>query len=212
MYGSRGPALFIILFVFIYFIIRFLNSNKKIKHLKILFPLLIIIILFSEDILIFVNNILNSSGVSSRFLSNLLSGSFFNGNARITLWTQAIDLIKENPLGYGAMGSREALSDIIVAGYPHNVILEILLDFGVIFGFFLISFFVVYTIKILFVDRKNKWTDLYLVYFSTACGLMISLTFWSTSSFWICLAIIISYVFKTNNNGNEIEERVFING
>ena len=39
------------------------------------------------------------------------------------------------------MGTRHIITDIIAAGYPHSIILEILVDYGVFIGGVLLLFF-----------------------------------------------------------------------
>ena len=34
-------------------------------------------------------------------------------------------MIRENPLGYGAMGARHVLCGIHIVGHPHNVMIEL---------------------------------------------------------------------------------------
>lgn len=86
---------------------------------------------FRNNILVFISNQINMIGFSSRFIDKILLGTISSDSGRSIIWGRTIEMIKQNPLGYGGMGTRHIITDIIFAGYPHSVILEILVDFGV---------------------------------------------------------------------------------
>ena len=97
-------------------------------------------------------------------------------------------MIRENPLGYGAMGSQHVISQIIFAGYPHSIILELMIDFGVIVGGLLLLFLLRHAAAIL-LAKENGWVDLFVPTFCVACGLFISLSYWSNRAFWACMGL-----------------------
>ena len=138
-------------------------------------------------------------GVSSRFLQKLVNGTLSNDSGRSVIWKAALDMIRENLFGYGAMGSQHVISRYIVAGYPHSVVLEILIDFGVFFGGALLLFFGWHAVKLLF--RKDyPWGEVFIPLFASVCSLFLSLTFWSTKSFWICIAIGVNQYYCNRRN------------
>lgn len=50
----------------------------------------------------------------------LLVNNITDDSGRLVIWNVAVDMIKENPFGYGAMGTRHVISEIIIQGHPHN--------------------------------------------------------------------------------------------
>lgn len=190
-YGSRGPMLCIAAFLLI-ILIRSARekaySARKLLGSAVVIVSIVLIYAFYNEIVSFLIATFTKYGLSSRFLEKLMNGTISNDSGRSLIWKAALDMIKENPFGYGAMGSQHIISHIIVAGYPHSVILEILIDFGVFFGGGLLLFFGWQTVKLLF--RKDyPWGAVFIPIFATACSMFMSLTFWSTKSFWICIAI-----------------------
>ena len=69
----------------------------------------------------------------------------------------SVDLIKNNPLGYG-IGSYSVLAG--VGRYPHNIVLELLVELGII-GLFLFSQPFIKSmrdsIKMLYKSKKEDW-------------------------------------------------------
>ena len=190
--GSRGPILFLGVFIVLYMMIYIQRSRRK-------FILIGAVVIFGVLLVLFYRNLLEAAiavterfGFSSRFLTTMLDGTVSDDNNRGKIWAAAIQMIKDNPFGYGAMGSRHRIERYIYAGYPHNVILEILIDFGVIFGGIILLAIGISCGMILFGRKYRAWVPLALPFFSTTCSLMISMTYWSVPYFWASIAIIIS--------------------
>lgn len=187
--GSRGPVLFLGLFIALYYVMYTKRSRKKGVIILLTIAGVCFVFMFYNQILDLAMSVLRRFNVSSRFIRMLKSGKISNDNNRFEIWGAALDMIKANPFGYGAMGSRHVIKDYIYAGYPHSIIFEFLIDYGVfVGGFFLLSMFG-YSFCILFTNRKMEWRGVYLVFFCSACSLFISLTYWSISAFWVCLAL-----------------------
>lgn len=200
--GSRGPFLFLGLFVVLY-LTKLENSKKKMAIITGVSILVIGVYVVYERILIAMSTFISKLGFSSRFITTLLNGSISNDSGRSRIWMATIDMIKSNPLGYGAMGTRRVISQIIAVGYPHSIILEILADFGVIVGGMLLLFFFVNSISILFSNDKKEWSGIFLIFFCASCSLFISLTYWSVPTFWSSIAIGVNCYLSTRNNRNK---------
>lgn len=187
--GSRGPILFIGVFIVLYILRELKESRRKILLITFTTLTTVFLYLFYEVILAFVAVIIDNMGFSSRFITTLLSGTITSDSGRNKIWGAAIAMIKTKPLGYGAMGSRSIISELIYAGYPHSIVLEILIDYGVIVGGVILLIFLINTIQILFTHKREEWSGIFLVFFCAACSLFISLTYWSIPSFWGSLGI-----------------------
>lgn len=193
--GSRGPVLFIGVFVILYMLIELKSSRRKTLMIVGIFLITVIIYAGYQYLILALSVILRQFGISSRFLMTLLEGSVSNDSGRFKIWSVALQMIKENPLGYGAMGSRHIIHQYIAVGYPHSILLEFLIDFGVGIGAILLIVMFVNSWQMLFKDKSCPWRPLFLIYFSSACSLFLSLTFWSTPTFWVCLGLIINQSF-----------------
>ncbi len=189
MGGSRGPVLFLGVFLAMY-LLRVLKRSKK--KIIIIFGTIILSVglyVVCEPLLTGISSFITKLGFSSRFITTLLGGEITNDSGRIKIWRAAINMIKENPFGYGAMGSRPTISKYIIAGYPHSIILEILIDFGVIFGGILLIAFLIASFKMLFTNRDSEWSGVFLIFWAASCPLLISLTYWSIPSFWAAIGV-----------------------
>jgi len=79
-------------------------------------------------------------GVSPRVIEMLEGAQFGDGNGREEIYPLVIEAIGRGPLaGYGIGGDRVFLTPLFgVEMYVHNVVLEILFDFGYIAGSFVL--------------------------------------------------------------------------
>jgi hypothetical protein len=187
--GSRGPVLFIGLFFVVYILIELKKNKYRYRIMIAVGSISVILYMLYDTILKIISNIIKRFGTSSRFIETLLNGSVSNDSGRSKIWGAAVQMIKDNPFGYGAMGSRHIITDYIYAGYPHSVILEILIDFGVPFGSALLVFLLWNAISILYFKKNREWRCVFLPMFCASCSLFISLTYWSIPAFWATIGI-----------------------
>lgn len=197
--GSRGAILFVGLFCVLYCFINIKNSKHKFRNLFIIIVLFFLLFISYHTVLTFIIDVLSRLGISSRFITSLLSGNIAEDNGRNRIWGAAIQMIKDNPWGYGAMGSQHVISKYIYAGYPHSVVLEFLIDFGVIFGIILLIILGYNAFSMLFSPQKKKWLPAFLPLFCSTCCLFISLTYWGLPSFWACIGISVNCIKEKNN-------------
>lgn len=198
--GSRGPILFIGLF-FILFILGGGNDTGR-KWLKLVLVALAagLIYVFYVPLMQAAMRVLDHFHVSSRFIKMMLNGTITSDSNRMTIWKAAMRMIRDNPFGYGAMGSRHVIYKYVYAGYPHSIILEFLIDYGVIVGGILLLGMIGNSISLLFSPRKKEWFGVFLPFFSAACAMLISLTYWSRPEFWSCVAIGVCCRMTTKQN------------
>lgn len=127
--GCRGALLGAVLSPLIYiFFFGKLDKNIKYRITILLVALLLMVLFFYDPILQAVSSKLTSIGLNSRTLEMLLNSSITDdsGRGRILQNTMSqIDL-----LGHGLWGDRVILN----GRYPHNIIAEILIDYGWILG------------------------------------------------------------------------------
>ena len=133
--GCRGAlvglGVSIIIYIFFYSNISFV---KKFLLLMFLITTLMLLYLYFYDILKVFYDFLNSINIFSRTIEHILEGQFFDDSGRVELYDVVIKNL--NILGHGLWGDKVILGD----AYVHNIILEILCDFGIIFGTVIIVF------------------------------------------------------------------------
>lgn len=195
--GSRGPFLDILIFLVVYISVSIQRSRKKLFITSSLIALLLVLYFGYTPILNVISTFLSRMGLSSRLIKMIIAGTASDDNGRAEIWARAIQMIKEKPWGYGAMGSREGIYDLIYVGHPHNVFLEILIDYGVIFGAGIILTGFVAFFRMLKMPDIGEWTALILIFIGASCQLLLSGTYWYRPWLWVLLAIGISvYHFR----------------
>ena len=112
-------------------------------------------------------------------------------NDRAAFQTVMIDNI--NLFGHGLYSDRSIAAPGV---YAHNVILEWLIDFGIIFGTPLVIFFLYITIKNLFLlFRTNSHSTMVMIAMCISilcCKYMFSSSYLHAPEFWIVFGIYIS--------------------
>lgn len=125
--GARGPALITLVSLFIFLTFKNENFIGKIKKLTIGIVILIVVIIYFENILNILYDFLLDIGYNSRTLLKLLENSFLDSSGRNIIYR---NLIKSfNIAGYGIYGDRA-----LIGTYAHNIFIEIIIDYGVIIG------------------------------------------------------------------------------
>lgn len=187
---SRSAIGCIVILFFLFNFIIESSKAKKLINLTIIFSFLSLII-FNSFGFMNLSNPLES-----------LSRNFENVDlSRIEIWQYTLENIFKRPLfGWGSGSFPFLIRDITSAwkGHPHNLILELFFNYGIIVGF-LLSFFV---LKIIIISFKNlffinsfKYETLDKTWFCSALILMLSqmvdiqyFDFRISFSFWILLA------------------------
>lgn len=187
--GSRGPVLDIMIFIALYVVVELDNTKHKGIALLALSVLAIAIMVFYIPILTYLASVLDSLGLHSRFIRLFLEGNISDDNGRMIIWQRAVEMIRDNPFGYGAMGSRHVISNIIYVGHPHNIFLEILIDFGVLVGAGLIIGGTIAVIYMLKTRISDEWKGLIMILLGTSSQLLLSGTYWHRPGVWALLAI-----------------------
>lgn len=136
--GARGAIMSLIM----YFLVGIIYSgNRKVTLNRLLTTLIftvtgITIIWYYNELIDALIDLLNQFNIESRFISFLAEGALLEDSGR-NLITDAVVLgLKNNPFGYGLYGDRYVIGNFGYGRftYAHNIIEEMLCDFGVIGG------------------------------------------------------------------------------
>lgn len=194
LYGGRGPILAYCCYVAFYFIFVWFRNreipNKPIKILGIILVLILVYFLFDTLLSVSVN-VLESHGIRSRALTYLINGEATADNGRTIIAGWAIDLISKKSVfsGYGP------LADIALMGlYSHNIILELMIDFGVVWGS--IVFVTICLAIIVTIFKEQNLNRLMIFFIFVCCGfvkLFVSNSFWVETFFWMMLGLMVNY-------------------
>lgn len=201
--GSRGPILDIAVFVLLYMFIKINDKKRKALLMTAVTVFGVLFLLTYKYLLMAAAAVISKFGMSSRFIDMMIEGSVSNDNGRELIWKTAIGMIKEHPLGYGAMGTRHVIGDIIFVGHPHQIFLEILVDFGVIFGTLLIFWLLFSSARIILDKQMGAWKGIFVIFFARACQLLLSLTYWHSIGLWAAIAVGVC-AFSNRKKGSKI--------
>ena len=205
--SSRGP----ILAIMIYFLLRILFYKPKTNrlYLKIIVIIILIIsiillICFMEQILNFINDILEKISIDSIPLQRIITKLERGGDltsGRIDIYKQAIDDISHSFI----LGNGIAAFEDQHGGYVHNVFLQIIYEGGLIcIGYFIYLMFSL--VKNLITQPKEEVKFLIFMISISLVQLMMSLFYWYSPKFWLLIGYLIYLKRKTREvkNKNEI--------
>lgn len=158
MLGGRGPILFLIMFLILNYIIKSRFTFKNIIKWTL-------ISVVSPFLVTAFFNWSGSEKITNRF-ENITQGDASLA-ARRNLIKESFDLIEVHPffgVGYGGFGITVENKDS--RSYPHNILLEIFVETGIIgfiiFVYFYLCFFSTYFRRLYLNNRNNIYVDLCL--------------------------------------------------
>lgn len=151
LFGARGPLLCIAFYLFLQ--IFFLNKKGIFTFIIISTGTLSISILLCarQFVINIISKLMLYFGIYSRTLIILLNGELTNNSGRDYLFSYYWDLIIQKPLlGWGILGGwlEPGLG-------PHNMLIEILLAFGIIIGGVICIIVISLMFRIFFVESKT---------------------------------------------------------
>ena len=191
--GSRGPLLGValILLVQLWDSLRVKRMAQRISFTAMFTAVFGVVIANFSNIMMSIGILMQNLGISSRTVMLLASGNYNDDSGRGTIYNIALDLIKTGgPFGHGIYGDRYVISEetSLWIGYCHNIALEILVDFGYILGGIILCIMIYRIIRILRAP-DSEWRSLYIIFLIAASQLILSGSFWYTSTFWGALAL-----------------------
>lgn len=127
--GCRGALVGLLISVVVYYVLAMNKISAKRTVALILAALVFfVLIVFWESILNGLANLLDAMNIPSRTVTLLVSESFFEDSGRQEIRSRALENM--SILGHGLYGDRV----LLYGSYVHNIVIEILLDYGLFFG------------------------------------------------------------------------------
>ena len=199
-FGSRGPF-FIVLFLPLVLFMLYRTERRKIiiKPIFVVLACLLFTIMhfYFFPILEFISNISQSvfhvriEAVEKFLLYNEM-GMIDNGRDYIA--KTAVQSICENPWGYGLDQFYNNTGMI----YPHNFILQILYDSGIILGSLFIILLISKTIEKWKNYRFNEFSVFLLLFFISVPSALVSHDLWEIGTLWLLFGLLFSKNFVVN--------------
>lgn len=172
--GTRGPVLCIGIFL----IIMFVNRFGILKLIPAIIALLALVIAFSssevyETTMTSIAEFVEDMGMSPRFIEMFLEEELADDNGRQELHDAILAEIGEHPFKFrGLYADREILNPLTGGDntYVHNVLYELIIDFGAFFG---VVIFLAVIISTLVAIVKTNMEKLYLINLLAMSGLVM---------------------------------------
>lgn len=182
LYGARATFFLLLLFIAFYEVYA---ANHRFLLFVVLGAIIALVTVFFDELILWLSEIPEFS--ESRFVVKALAGQLTDGGDRDVLVEQSIRRIIDAGFEVsGFFGDRKYIKGV----YPHNIILEIGMQFGLILGVFMILFIIFIILKSLFFS-KYPLISVYL-----CCVLfgryMFSGSYVLEGSFWIWIFAMIS--------------------
>ncbi len=199
--GNRGAFILPLLCVLYFILVNITNQKNTYKKMKskVLFVIFIGFILLAYSLLVLYAN---SNDITSRTIEKIAKGEFFSSSSRDKLYEICTSLISKNKFGYGPLASR-----MLITGdwyiYPHSLFYELLLDYGIYFGFIFFVFIIYSGIIVLIKYRNNILTPIIGFLIIVGLGqLMISSSYYIELYVPAIIAIYIKLKLRGEKNEN----------
>lgn len=208
-YGSRGPLIGVVLFILI---VIFTDSKMRIVKKNIAVVGIgfsyIYLISFNKviEILDFIYYDLNVQTYSIIKLKMMfVEGIAESSSGRDYLYESFINQIKENPTFGNGIGITQELWEVS----PHNLFLQILIEFGVIgvSVFFIISLLLIFIIAKVRKRDNELFLILAIIFSVSFSRLLVSSDIWLRQELWLFLTLLINAYLITkpmNRNSSSV--------
>ena len=178
--GSRSSFVAIVFFWVIYLVS--IAKSKELSFL-IVFVALLVIAFGLDPLLKFTANVAQGIGLTGHLTEALQTGGVFVDEQREELYLGFTALIRQSAWGYGILGDRYISYQHGIFWkpiYPHNIYLEVLVNFGYILGSVIAVIFTIWIIRSLFFVKNRRYRLVVLVLATVS---YVKLLF--MSSYWI---------------------------
>lgn len=199
--GSRGPVMCIGVFI----LLRLLRPPRRLGYAHIIMCLVIatsaiLIALFSNELLMYIQGSMSQFGIGSRSISLFLRPNV-HLSGRDLLYRKVIARIIDYPFaGIGIAGDRHILGGL----YVHNIFLEILANYGIIIGMIVILGLIILQLRCWFCKGMKKY-EMFAMWFSVGfIPLLVSGSYLAKIEFWTFIGLMTSGLHFESNVGNEV--------
>ena len=205
--GSRGPILCIAVFVILYLLADF----KKNKITILIVGVATCLVFFNyTTILNELIDICKEYNINSRTLYKIRDGTIDDDTGRGDIQNVAFQQLNEHPiLGTGIAVERIKINKLVMnkdmgSCYPHNLLIEILVQYGYIIGTGIILYLGYLFIKSIQKGNQSE-RELVIILFATEIiRLMLSSSYLRSSLFFLWLGLSINIVYRKRRK--KIEE------
>lgn len=202
MFGARTPV-FISLILILGLILFDDSSNRKIV-LILIFAAVIIAFYYNWDAVI--KSMSNSQAfANSYFLENLQKGTLFESDGREMIYKTCRKYISTMGVGINGLFFDRIVLGGGITSYPHNIVYEIMLQFGLIGGPSVLLLIIGSILKV-FLNAEKTSKKLLFVFFMTLMGkFLVSGSYVIEFRFYMFVCILYS-IAKSQKKVNQIKK------
>ena len=201
--GSRGPVFCFIFFLFIHYLPCVKNWKKAIVYVSILIVFIVLLVNITA-IVTFIHDSIPGKISFIEKTYNLLTRSEGVSNGRFEIIAEIFSEYKFTDFIFG-IGIGSYNSTHLEEGYTHNLILSVVLDFGVI-GLVFIALIACLFFIHLFTEKKNN-NYFELLFAVSFVSLFFSGNYWKYFTFWLLAFLMINasdYMFVSDEVDNQL--------
>ena len=191
-FGARGPILFLLIFIFLYEMLRTdVTGYKKVFLFMGGAFLISLLSLFSNSIIESLSKM--KIFENSYIIQNLSSGDFLQHKTRTVISQQCLTRIKSMGMEVsGFFGDRDYCGGV----YPHNIIYELLMSLGWVLGGLAILMLLKLILRA-FIKKENRMIVVFLTT-TLLFRFFVSGSYLIEGKFWIFLFALMSLQHKKN--------------
>lgn len=197
-YGSRGAILVYLVLIFLYKLnSSYFNKKYRTFALYIAFAVGGYYIFFKTNLIRLVFQRIASLGIKSRTII-LFQQEGIHLSGRGAVYKNVYHSILDSPFSIKGI-----FSDFLVTGidsYSHNIVLELLYQFGMIFGSFLVFLILFLFLKSVCCKQKNIQDNFIFIFaIISIIRLMVSGTLWGSVEFWTWIGLYLRKRYNSNS-------------
>lgn len=183
--GSRGPVVWVGCFI----LLRLFRQPRKLRYSQAVgrlafSALAIVLALFLEEILVYIQGLLFQLGFSSRTIWMFLGQSEQLGSRALLYREVAAATIDHPFVGIGIAGDR-----YVLGGYVHNIFLEVLANYGVPIGMMIVLGLISLQVRWFFCKDAQKY-EIFSLWVSIGfLPLLVSGSYLESMYFWIFIGL-----------------------
>lgn len=191
--GSRGPLFPIGLYV-LYTVLNesfvFLKGVKKLTMkstllLAVSFFVMLFLIVLSDSLFSSLSSFLSVNNISSRTINVLLDGDFTKLSGRESIYSVLLSEIENDFIAVRGINAEY----LIIGIYAHNIVVEILYQFGCVLGGALLCLLLLCILRTLSALNSTAKELAVIFMISSICQLWNSGTLWTNHLFWVWIAL-----------------------
>lgn len=199
-YASRGAILAVLTFIGLFYFLR--KDKIKLYNFLPLFLIGFLIILNIDSLAIFLQDFLRNYNINVNAIDKIVLFSNSTGdlsNGRTDLYDKAFNEIFSNPI----FGNGIAVFDYKYDLYPHNFVIQMLYEGGIVYSFpiliiFCLSFYYFFSDII----QRDEKVFLLFLFCAGIIELLFSFVYWRSVFFWFYVGYIINLynIYSLNKN------------